>query len=98
MREISRVRSTTPIPSQPTSERLPHPASDCPTVRLLLSVACPLNRSRSWHSIQSSPCFGSDNTIGNQAMGPLESTHCGLGFRSEVAVGNNSDFCLYLLH
>ncbi len=31
-------------------------------------------------------------------MAPLENAHCGLGFCSEVAVYNHSDFCLHLLH
>src|SRR5215813_3693591 len=49
-------------------------------------------------AIQSSPCVGSDDAIGDKAMATLESAHCRLGFWSEVAVRTNSNFCLHLLY
>ena len=63
-----------------------------------LSIRLSENRNRICHTIQSSPCLWSDNTVGNKAMSPLESAHGGLCFGSEVAVYNNSDFRLHLLH
>ncbi len=53
---------------------------------------------RSWNAIERGPCFWSDNAIGDKPVSLLERAQCGLGFCSEVAVDNNSNFCLHLLH
>src|SRR5579872_3638065 len=59
-----------------------------------------LDGNRCWRrdDVQGSPCFRSDNTIRNKAVSSLKGTHCGLCFWSEIAVYNNSNLCLHLLH
>ena len=54
--------------------------------------------SRALDSIQRSPGLWSDNSVGDQTFTPLESTHCGFRFRSEIPNLLDAELRLNLLH